>query len=162
MLYFQYICHYKINYLHKKKSKILHIHHYSNNNSNINSFLGKSNNYNFFFLNKKGHLKTCQKYGILIYNYPFEKPKFGNIGDYIQSLAALQYLPKNCTPLFIDRDNVENYNLSNHIFIFMNGWNILQKGNRRTSNFLIPIYLSYHINNGEHIDNITISYNDLS
>lgn len=72
-------------------------------------------------------------------------------------MAALQYLPKNCTPLFIDRDNVENYNLSNHIFIFMNGWNILQKGNRRTSNFLIPIYLSYHINNGEHIDNITIN-----
>ena len=39
----------------------------------------------------------------------------------------------------------------------MNGWNIIQKGNRRTSNFLLPIYLSYHINNGENIDNITIN-----
>ena len=157
IFYLQYICGYKINYLYKKKSKIIHIQHYSNNNSNINSLLGKSNNYNFFFLNKEGKLKTCQHYGILIYNYPFEKPKYGNIGDYIQSLAALQYLPKNCTPLFIDRDNIENYNLSNHIVIFMNGWNIIQKGNRRTSNFLLPIYLSYHINNGENIDNITIN-----
>ena len=36
IFYLQYICGYKINYLYKKKSKIIHIQHYSNNNSNIN------------------------------------------------------------------------------------------------------------------------------
>lgn len=42
-------------------------------------------------MRNNSELKSCKNFGILIYNYPFFDPKieFGNIGDYIQSLAAL-------------------------------------------------------------------------
>ena len=50
----------------------------------------------------------------MIYEYYYGR-KFpqswgANIGDYIQSLAALQYLPKNCKPYLIDRDELQFYN----------------------------------------------------
>ncbi len=136
-------------------------------NKYINKF-HKYYNYNistiekekFFFMRNNSELKSCKNFGILIYNYPFFDPKieFGNIGDYIQSLAALQYLPKNCIPLFVDRDNVEFYNNSKfNIIIIMNGWNRIEKGNRKTSNKINPIYISYHINNINFSDSITIN-----
>ena len=121
-------------------------------------FLNYKNISNFFFLFKKGKLKSCKNYGIFIYNYPFMKSaKLGNIGDYIQSLAALQYLPKNCIPLFFDRDKIEEYKISNSIYIIMNGWNKIKKGNRKISDNFVPIYISYHINNINKLDNITIN-----
>ena len=46
----------------------------------------------------------------MIYDYYYEgKLNCPNIGDYIQSLAALQYLPKNCKPYFVDRDMIQFY-----------------------------------------------------
>ena len=133
-----------------------------------NKYINKYHNYNisirekekFFFMRKNGELKNCSNFGILIYNYPFMnlKSKFGNIGDYIQSLAALQYLPKNCIPLLVDRDNVEFYNNSKfNIIIIMNGWNEIKKGNRKNSDKIYPIYISYHINNKNISDPITFN-----
>lgn len=113
-----------------------------------------------FFMRKYGELKSYKKFGILIYNYPFMNPKakFGNIGDYIQSLEALQYLPKNCILLFVDRDNIEFYKNSKYkIIIIMNGWNRIKRGNRKTSDKIYPIYLSYHINNINISDPITFN-----
>ena len=39
----------------------------------------------------------------------------------------------------------------------MNGWNKINKGNRKISYNFFPIYISYHINNINKIDNITIN-----
>ena len=57
------------------------------------------------------------------------KQKYGNIGDYIQSLAALQYLPNNCSPIFIDRDSFQFYNGEN-VKLIMNGWYRIFNGNK--------------------------------
>ena len=144
-------------YKYKSTSKSLNNQNFINFQNNYSII--KNDNSNFFFLYKQGELKQCKNYGIFIYNYPFIKPKakLGNIGDYIQSLAALQYLPKNCIPVFVDRDDIENYNSSNSIIIIMNGWNRIKKGNRRISDKIYPIYVSYHINNIKYIDDVTIN-----
>jgi hypothetical protein len=132
----------------------------SNKICNINSFIEKSNKTkNFFFLEKKEKLNYCKNYAIFIYNYPFDNPtpKYGNIGDYIQSLAALQFLPKNCLPIFIDRDMVEFYNGENANLI-MNGWYRISKGNKEISKNLSPIFVSIHISNINTINPIFINY----
>ena len=111
-----------------------------------------------FFKQKEEIINYCKNFGILIYNYPFDKPKpkFGNIGDYIQSLAALQFLPKNCTPKFIDRDSFQFYQGEN-ITLIMNGWYILFNGNKRIPDNISPVYLSIHINNANGLDSIAIN-----
>ena len=50
----------------------------------------------------------------------------GNIGDYIQSLTALQYLPKNCKPYLVDRDTIQFYK-GPKIKLIMNSWNRIRK-----------------------------------
>lgn len=118
----------------------------------------------FFFMDKFGKLKFCKNFGIFIYNYPFMETNnlYGNIGDYIQSLAALQYLPKNCIPLFVDRDKIEFFNNSKYnITVIMNSWNIIEKGNRKISDKIEPIYISYHINNIDDIDSFSIKQSKL-
>lgn len=112
----------------------------------------------FFFYFKEGELNYCENFGIFVYNYLKDKPKpkVGNIGDYIQSLAALQFLPKNCFPFFIDRDNIEFYKGPKSTII-MNGWYRITKGNRKISDRLTPIYLSLHISNKHELDSISIN-----
>ena len=114
----------------------------------------------FFFMHKNRKLRQCRNFGILVYNYSLMKPKpiLINIGDYIQSLAALQFLPYNCIPFFVDRDSIEFYNeTKSKIIIIMNSWNIIEKGNRKVPSNIYPIYLSYHINNIKYIDSITLN-----
>ena len=79
------------------------------------------------------------------YHYSFDKPyNEVNIGDYIQSLSALQYLPKNCIPILIDRDTIQYYH-GPKVKLLMNGWYNLKEGNIFTSEQIEPLYLSYHI-----------------
>ena len=61
----------------------------------------------------------------MIYEY-HNKENIGNIGDYIQSLAALEYLPKNCKPYFVDRDTIKFYN-GPKVKLIMNSWNAIAK-----------------------------------
>lgn len=128
------------------------------NNSNIKSLpnLNQTKKF-FFFLEKKEELHYCKNYGIFIYNYPYDRPrpKRGNIGDYIQSLAALQFLPKNCLPYYVDRDNTTFYNGKN-VTTIMNGWYRINKGNIKVSNYINPIYISMHIHNIRMIKSIFI------
>ena len=88
----------------------------------------------------------------MIYEYHNRK-NIGNIGDYIQSLAALQYLPKNCKPYFVDRDTIQFYNGSK-VKLIMNSWNEIAKGNKHISNQIIPIFISYHISNPKGLSSI--------
>lgn len=112
----------------------------------------------FFFLSAEKKLKECKNYAIFIYNYPFDDKnlEYGNIGDYIQSLAALQFLPKNCKPIFIDRDEIDNYNGEKAIII-MNGWYRIKNKKRFISPNLLPIFISIHISNPENIDSYFIN-----
>ena len=81
------------------------------------------------------------------YHYSFSKPfKIVNIGDYIQSLAAFQYLPKKCFPILIDRDTVQYYH-GPKVKLLMNGWYLIKEGNKFTSEQIDPLYLSIHIRN---------------
>ena len=87
----------------------------------------------FFFEKNQSELNYCENYGLLIYEYYYGR-KFpqnwgANIGDYIQSLAALQYLPKNCKPYLIDRDKVQFYH-GKKIKLIMASWNGLLDGNK--------------------------------
>ena len=74
-----------------------------------------------------------------------------NIGDYIQSIAALQFLPKNCAPILIDRDTIQYYH-GPKLKLIVNGWFGIKEGNRFTSEQIRPFYISFHIQNGASID----------
>lgn len=80
-----------------------------------------------------------------------------NLGDYIQSLAALQYLPKNCYPYFINRENLRYYN-GPSVKLIMNGWYSIVESNKITSSKIKPIYLSIHIKNPKNVDSEMIAH----
>ena len=112
----------------------------------------------FFFLSHEKKLKKCKNYAVFVYNYPFDHKnlEYGNIGDYIQSLAALQFLPKNCMPIFIDRDEIDNYN-GEKATIIMNGWYRIKSKKKFISPNLLPIFISIHISNPDNIDSYFIN-----
>lgn len=118
----------------------------------------KDNNKFFFFEYNQEELKYCQNYGILIYDYYYNGnclSNRANIGDYIQSLAALQYLPKNCKPYFIDRDSIQYYH-GPKVKLIMNGWHSIKEGNKYVSTQIIPFFLSYHLAKSEHLSSLYI------
>ena len=119
----------------------------------IKSLSDKEKKYNkfFFFEENQDSLDYCKNYSIMVYDYCYNGVVSrypGNIGDYIQSLAALQYLPKNCKPYFIDRDSIQIYN-GPKVNLIMNGWYFIIEGNKNVSTKINPIFLSYHINNSK-------------
>ena len=102
------------------------------NKSNI--YNSKNENKFFFFEKNQDELNYCNNYGLFIYDYFDGRNEYieGNIGDYIQSLAALQYLPKNCIVsinnnyllqktekiiiLYINYEFIEPYNQIKYIY----------------------------------------------
>ena len=87
------------------------------------------------------------KYGLLTYKYPGRKgyrPSEVNIGDYIQSIAARQFLPR--VDVLVDRDSVSFYS-GDPVKLIMNGWWHIYEGNEITSSAVMPLYVSYHISN---------------
>jgi hypothetical protein len=106
-------------------------------------------NYYFTFFFEKKDLENCKHYGILIYDYPdsfINFHKYGNIGDYIQSIASLQFIPNNCNPIFVDRDLIQYYH-GPKIKLIINGWFRIQEGNKFCSDEINPLMISYHISN---------------
>lgn len=116
------------------------------------------NNDNYFFYERQDQINYCNNYGILVYDY-YTNCKINkwtdNIGDYIQSLAALQFLPKNCFPYFIDRESVRFYH-GPKVKLIMNGFFTLTIGNNEVTQQINPLYISYHINNKIKIKQDTI------
>ena len=87
------------------------------------------------------------KYGLLTYQYPRRRgyrPKHVNIGDYIQSIAARQFLPQVDT--YVDRDSISSYS-GDPIKLILNGWWHICAGNEVTSDAITPLYVAYHLNN---------------
>jgi hypothetical protein len=91
------------------------------------------------------------KYGLLQYGY-IEREGYWcdeiNIGDYIQSIAARQFLPQ--VNAFIERDSIADYQ-GDRVRVIMNGWWHIFKGNAVPSQQIDPLYVSIHITNPKEV-----------
>ena len=104
------------------------------------------------------HPNPSVKYGLLQYSY-IEREGYWcdetNIGDYIQSLAARQFLPQ--VDAFIERDATAGYQ-GDRLRVIMNGWWHIYKGNAVPSERIDPLYVSIHINNPQEVPPETIAH----
>jgi len=78
------------------------------------------------------------KYSLMIYSY---KRHF-NIGDYIQSLAARQFLPR--VDQYIDRDKLGKY-AGPKTKLIMNGWFMHNPRSWPPSSDIVPLFVSFHL-----------------
>lgn len=67
-----------------------------------------------------------------------------NLGDYIQSLAVRQYLPRVDT--YIPRDEIAYYS-GQPVNIIMNGWWWVCPGVYELPECMSPLFIAYHVNN---------------
>lgn len=81
------------------------------------------------------------KYGLLSYT---ENEQFFNVGDNIQSLAAKQYLPQ--VDEYINREKLGEYT-GEDIQMILNGWFTHNIHNWVPSDKIIPLFVSFHMNN---------------
>lgn len=79
-------------------------------------------------------------YGLLTYS---ESKNLFNVGDYIQSLAAKQYLPQ--IDFYIDREAMASY-MGDPIKLIMNGWFTHNVHNWVPSEAIHPLFVSFHLN----------------
>lgn len=80
------------------------------------------------------------KYGILDYESLYG---FFNLGDYVQSLAAAQYLPQ--IDKYLNREELNNYQ-GEKTKIILNGWFMNKPHNWPPSKDIEPLFISFHIN----------------
>ena len=66
-----------------------------------------------------------------------------NIGDYVQALASLQFLPQ--LDGFVDRETLNTYN-GEPCKVIMNGWFMHDCNNWPPSSSINPIFISFHLN----------------
>lgn len=78
-------------------------------------------------------------YGLLTYK---AFPEY-NVGDYIQSLAAKQFLPE--VNRYICREKLNEYN-HEPVKLIMNGWFMHQPAHWPPSNKIDPLVVSFHLN----------------
>lgn len=81
------------------------------------------------------------QYGLLTY---IENKKFFNIGDYIQSIAAKQFLPQ--VDIMLNREKLAEYK-GEKVKLIMNGWFTHNIHNWIPNKNIIPLFVSFHINN---------------
>lgn len=79
------------------------------------------------------------KYALLTYQ---AYPQY-NIGDYIQSLAAAQFLPE--VNRYICREKLSEYH-HEQIKLIMNGWFMHQPSHWPPSKYIDPLLISFHLN----------------
>lgn len=85
-----------------------------------------------------------KKIGLLAYNFPFKKS--ANVGDYVQSLAALGCFGRDiCDVELINREELHKYN-GPVVTMMMNGWFMHRPENWPPSKSIDPIFLAFHIN----------------
>jgi len=81
------------------------------------------------------------KSGILIYSANQGRI---NIGDYIQSLASLQFFD-NKVDFYINRERLDEYN-DDSIKLIMNGWFTTEPNHWPPSSKIVPLFVAFHIN----------------
>jgi hypothetical protein len=82
---------------------------------------------------------SAQNFGLMVYP---ATPTY-NVGDYIQSLAAKQYLPK--VDVFVEREKLKSYK-GDDIKMIMNGWYIHNPNEFPPSAKINPLFVSFHLN----------------
>lgn len=82
-------------------------------------------------------------YGVIIVNEK-QSPTF-NLGDYVQALAALQYLPNGENPFYIERDNLSDFHKDTDVKVIMNGWWMEEPDNFPPTECILPLYRSFHL-----------------
>lgn len=87
------------------------------------------------------------KNGILVYQDTYEGT---NIGDYIQSLAAAQFLPT--IDYFVNREQLDLFQKED-IRLIMNGWFTHHPEHWIPSKYIHPLFVAFHIN-ASHKDKI--------
>lgn len=110
------------------------------------------------------------KFGYLVFDYQkhineqgYYTVKDVNIGDYIQSLAARQFLPSSVScdgtakDIAIDRDSIAGYD-GEPVNMIMNSWYWVFDGNKTASDKINPLFVSFHINNAQDVTQETIDY----
>ncbi len=80
--------------------------------------------------------------GILVYQ---AYGNLFNIGDYIQSIAARQFLPDSKQYIFINREKLNSFR-EEEVLLFMNGWFMHEPNNWPPNEKIIPFFISFHIN----------------
>lgn len=86
-------------------------------------------------------------FGVLVYSDTLDGT---NIGDYIQSLAATQYLPR--VNSFINRENLDEF-VGETTKLIMNGWFTHNPKHWIPSSSILPLFVAFHIN-ASHKDGI--------
>ena len=81
-----------------------------------------------------------ENFGLLVYE---EGERFFNIGDYIQSLAAKQFLPK--VDFYVNRERLSEHK-DKKTKIILNGWFTHKPETWVPSKALDPLFVSLHIN----------------
>lgn len=66
-----------------------------------------------------------------------------NVGDEIQSIAAMQFLPR--VDLFLDRDNLNNVDITKTTKLILNGWFMGQPKNWPPKSLILPLFISFHL-----------------
>lgn len=139
------------------------IDHFSGRLDNQDTISRLDNVNDYFPSDESLPVRKYKKNAVFVYSYEPEKqsedyyyPGDVNIGDYIQSLAASQFVgDKNVE--YIDRDNVRYYN-SDEVNLIANGWYFFYEGNKIFSSKVNPLFVSFHINNQESVSSETIDY----
>lgn len=79
------------------------------------------------------------QYGLMVYTPP---KKHFNAGDYIQSLAARQFLPS--VDCYINRERLDEYS-GPPTKMIMNGWYMHQPRHWPPSSDIVPLFISMHL-----------------
>lgn len=66
-----------------------------------------------------------------------------NIGDYIQSLAAKQYV--NSDIIYVNRDELSNYK-GDKARVIMNGWYTYKSNSCMPNEYVVPLFVAFHLN----------------
>ena len=91
------------------------------------------------------------KYALLTYK------ESNNIGDYIQTLAAKQFLPR--VDYYLDRDYLNKFTSTDGVKLICNGWFMHKPKNWPPSAKIIPLFTSFHLTNYKKASEILISKN---
>ena len=95
------------------------------------------------------------KYGLLTYA---ENRKSFNVGDYIQSLAANQFLPQ--VDEYLNREALADYG-GDPVKLIMNGWFTHNATNWVPAPTIEPLFVSFHVNNtaaSGMLDSVGVAY----
>jgi hypothetical protein len=73
-----------------------------------------------------------------------------NIGDEIQTLAAIQFLPRAHTVLPVDRDRLREFRgRGKKVIVLFNGWHTHDETQWPPSDDIVPIFEGFHLANAE-------------